>query len=531
MIASSHSPKSLILTARNPPSVVLWAMRALCIIAFCIASYLAWTAFRMGTVAGCTETGIWSCDHVLHSRWAKVFGIPVSLPAAGLYVTLFVCLLFVGGRVPDRIRNLSWCLITVLAISAGSAAIWFTTLQVFVLKHLCMYCLAVHSLGFLACLLVLISRPLPGKVTSGLAGVGVLATGVLMVTQMVTEPPPTHQMEVYDQVAIDETPMEEVLDFSFDDGGFEMELEETRATHFVTPDAATSAAPLVDTDAELDSLTEDHGSLEDYDPLLEPTTPTSIQQPEPAAHEDGWDESKQSAQPLPTLTPQPPVGGPVVPPSTDSRELKGTKTASRTDKVKDRRLVMYPGVRANLNVQQWPILGSPQARHVVIELFDYTCPHCREMNRHIEVARERFGDQLAIVVMPVPLNRECNPTVLNPTSEHVDACEIARLALAVWRVDPDVFPVFHRWLFEADRNRTANESRLHAETLVPRLELQKQLQGPMVGKFINRHVTLYKRAGKGTLPKLLTEKMTIQGKMRTAEELCRTLQSQLGMTP
>ncbi len=57
------------------------------------------------------------------------------------------------------------------------------------------------------------------------------------------------------------------------------------------------------------------------------------------------------------------------------------------------------------------------APYIFVELFDYTCPHCRATQRAIKGAREALKDDLAVIVLPVPLSRQCNDTV---TNEHAD---------------------------------------------------------------------------------------------------------------
>ncbi len=409
-----------------------------------------------------------------------------------------------AARLPQRVRNLAWSFVTILAVAAGVAAVWFISLQALVLKHFCPYCMAAHTVGLIACSIVLITRPLEPRIAATCSGLGVLATSLLVLAQVASVAPPTHSIEVYDQVAGEGAveSADDFVDFDFDVAAGET-VDET-----LSPDAGGL-----------------HPDAEMLDVSDEPTTPTSLEKVIPPAGTDAH------GKPLPTLTPQPPVGGPVTSshPTAAADVAEVEKVASK--EVPAKRLIKYPGVRANLNVDQWPIIGSAAAPHVVVELFDYTCPHCREMNRHLEIAKQQFGDQLAVLVLPVPLSPECNQAVQRHSAEHAEACEIARLAIAVWRVSPQAFPGFHRWLFSENRNRTAVEAHGFANTLVDSGKLDQELRSPLIGKFIDRHVALYRRAGEGTLPKLLCESMTLQGKMRSAEELCNTLQSNLGMVP
>jgi hypothetical protein len=102
------------------------------------------------------------------------------------------------------------------------------------------------------------------------------------------------------------------------------------------------------------------------------------------------------------------------------------------------------------------------------------------------------------------------------------------LALSVWRVDSAAFVGFHDWLCE--QSRTAAEARLEAERRVDPQRLRAQLAGSTIGQFLARHVMIYQKAGKGTLPKVFSEKITVSGRTNSVESLCNTLQANHGLT-
>ena len=56
-----------------------------------------------------------------------------------------------------------------------------------------------------------------------------------------------------------------------------------------------------------------------------------------------------------------------------------------------------------------PLLGDPAARHILVEYFDYTCPSCRDMYGDLVKLKATRGADFAVIVLPVPLNRSCNP--------------------------------------------------------------------------------------------------------------------------
>ena len=67
------------------------------------------------------------------------------------------------------------------------------------------------------------------------------------------------------------------------------------------------------------------------------------------------------------------------------------------------RVVTFQALRQGLRPAHWPILGSPDAQVVLLELFDYTCGSCQEMGQRVASARKRYGNNLAVVILPVSL--------------------------------------------------------------------------------------------------------------------------------
>ena len=196
----------------------------------------------------------------------------------------------------------------------------------------------------------------------------------------------------------------------------------------------------------------------------------------------------------------------------DAKKAPDAKTAA-----KKRRIVTVGGGQISLDIRHWPLLGKPDAKYVFVEMFDYTCPYCRATHQAVKGAIEHFGDDLAIIALPVPLDSACNRTVGYTAAEHAEACEIAKIAVAVWRCSRRQFPPFHSWLFE--QARTAAEARQHAAELVGEKALQEELALPHAGNYIAKHVELYERIGSGSLPKILFPRSTVSGSVESANTL------------
>jgi len=210
---------------------------------------------------------------------------------------------------------------------------------------------------------------------------------------------------------------------------------------------------------------------------------------------------------------------------TDKSESSDTPNEHESPAAPERRLIGVTGNRFRLDIEQWPLLGSPSAKYVFVEMFDYTCPHCRNTNRAVKGAFKHFGDDLAVIALPVPLDRKCNNAATGSGGMHRDSCEISRIAVGVWRIDPVKFHQLHDWIFE--RQRTAAATRRHAETLVGTAALNKELKYPTAGEYISKHVLLYKRVGAGSVPKLMFPNASMVGEVTSTQVLCRRIEREL----
>ncbi len=47
------------------------------------------------------------------------------------------------------------------------------------------------------------------------------------------------------------------------------------------------------------------------------------------------------------------------------------------------REVSFLNGKMRLDMYQEAVIGSPTAKYVVVEIMDYTCPHCRKMHAHL----------------------------------------------------------------------------------------------------------------------------------------------------
>ena len=183
------------------------------------------------------------------------------------------------------------------------------------------------------------------------------------------------------------------------------------------------------------------------------------------------------------------------------------------------------GVRKQLNVKHWPSIGNPEAKYVFVEMFDYTCPHCKNTHKSVEGAFKKYGKDLAVIVLPVPLDNKCNGAVRAANPKHAESCEVSRMAISVWRCKPSSFHQFHDWMFAAPGARTAFEARQFGEQLVGAEKLRAEMAKPYASQYIQSHVSLYMKAGASQVPKLMFPRRTMSGEVPT-QTLVNTIAQQ-----
>jgi protein-disulfide isomerase len=201
------------------------------------------------------------------------------------------------------------------------------------------------------------------------------------------------------------------------------------------------------------------------------------------------------------------------------------------------RRISLIGGKAVVDVRRTPLLGRVDAEIVIVELFDYTCPHCRQMHRYLSEARKRYGGRLAVAVLVTPMDPGCNRYVHEPATEP-GSCDLARLAVVVWQTRPAAFAAFHDWLMESTETRSLEAARARVIEILGGgvLEgaadvLDRALADEAITRQIEADNRIYQLAGAGTIPKLLTDRLMIAGQPSSAAKLFDVLDKQVGLEP
>ena len=111
-----------------------------------------------------------------------------------------------------------------------------------------------------------------------------------------------------------------------------------------------------------------------------------------------------------------------------------------------------------LNPEDFPVIGSPRARHTVVALGDYTCGFCRKLHGQLQQIVSSYPEgELAVIELPV--------------ARDAKAAEIQRLMLSLWKSHPKTKKTLdtriheRRLSIEPDTIRTAAEELVGAEAV------------------------------------------------------------------
>jgi uncharacterized membrane protein len=155
-----------------------------------------------------------------------------------------------------------------------------------------------------------------------------------------------------------------------------------------------------------------------------------------------------------------------------------------------------------------PVVGPETAPITVALLYDYRCSHCRTIHGFLDEAVAHFGGRVAFVLCPTPLSPACNPYIpATGEDRFAGSCDLARLALGLWKADPEAFRTFDAWLFEADgKEGWYPRSPEEAEAKARELSGGVPLDGAWTADYLSRTLELFGRTtseGRSGIPRLV----------------------------
>jgi uncharacterized membrane protein len=512
--ASSNSFGAACEPAFNMP--VRWTLRVLAWTAFGIASYLAWSAMTQSAVAGCTAGSHAGCDLVLSSSWSKWLGIPVAVLGLGCYAALATLSVFLGVRSAEANRWITTVFV-MLAIAAASVSLWLIGVQIFALQTYCQWCLVTDSCGIaLGTIATIFAVRSVYMQQAGASGVGVQPGLMALRTTMPVATSRTAPLAIRNERSSPwllpaiggAIPLIALLI-----GG---QLLFASKTYDLEKVALKDSIQMVGANSDSTSGASSGGKervamrVPSEDENVRPSLPTDPANPNAKSDVAGKDTSDSGSE----------------------------KSASEPAEPTKKRLVKFLGGKLTLDVYQHPVIGSPEAPHIAIEMISYDCPHCRKMYPIMEHALERYGDQVALLIMVQPLDKECNRLVTDEAMSHPGACATAMLAMGIAHVNPGSFASFHDFLMSTKDKPPGMEAALpKAHVLADRDRLRKLTQGDELTKQLEGYVdlfdTLQKRSGRKDfgLPVQILGDEVMNGSVEHEEDVFKAWEANLGVKP
>jgi uncharacterized membrane protein len=192
----------------------------------------------------------------------------------------------------------------------------------------------------------------------------------------------------------------------------------------------------------------------------------------------------------------------------------------------NRRVTVMEG-KISLSVRLWPIMGSPLAKRILIDMMDFTCKHCRKLHAILKERISQNPGEWAALIMPVPMETQCNPTMKTTPKEHIGACEYTQLAMAVFHGKPEAFEEFDRWLCEGETPPGLDAVKARATEILGQESLARAMEDSRQTKRLNEAIAIYDAVGQGQIPKLLLEKQLISGPILNLSQLDQILANEI----
>jgi protein-disulfide isomerase len=364
--------------------------------------------------------------------------------------------------------------VSFLAFCAGLGALWFIGLQLFAIQHVCLYCMLAHGGGLGLAALAWWLKPTNRVIQLRLIAGAVLSLMTLVVLQTIGSTPTGFSVIEHAPPAPDSSQASDSLPLQ--EGGAEMDGGEQQLFEAPVREASEPQASLID--------------------AMWPKQAKQL-------------ESVAVAVFLPLGFFMGQVGETSSPQSVGERENRTVRILGNVQ----------------LDTRSWPLVGSPEADFVLVELFDYTCSHCQQTHAAIQDMRRKYGQRLAVMTLPVPLNSNCNAAVQVTHASHREACELAQLAVGVWLTDSQQFEAFHDYLFATKPSLA--QAKQKASASVDSQRFEEILAGTLAKQYVERTVALFQKAGAGTIPKLLFPTSTVVGAVDSSAALDKILQERL----
>jgi len=122
-------------------NILVWAMMALALVGLTDSAYLTYLSFSPPTSCPVGDFSIFSCDEVIYSKYAYVYGVSVALLGLGWFI--IACGLILIARRDERFMRglVAWSLLGAVGVAG------FVYTEIFLLGSVCLLCTIAHLAG------------------------------------------------------------------------------------------------------------------------------------------------------------------------------------------------------------------------------------------------------------------------------------------------------------------------------------------------------------------------------------------------
>jgi Flp pilus assembly protein TadD len=136
--------------------------------------------------------------------------------------------------------------------------------------------------------------------------------------------------------------------------------------------------------------------------------------------------------------------------------------------------------------------------------------------------------RLGVILLPVPTNPACNPTVKKLFPGRGYACQYARLAIGVWQTRSDQFEAFDRYMFADADTPPLGLAIARAQELTG-MRINPHQPDPEQDRVIQRAIEVYQSAELEQIPSLLFPQAKMSGEVKSLAEFQPILRQQVGL--
>jgi len=170
-----------------------------------------------------------------------------------------------------------------------------------------------------------------------------------------------------------------------------------------------------------------------------------------------------------------------------------------------------------------PIVGLANAPNMTVETIDYTCPRCKRFFESLRRAKHMLGPDYAVTVLTFPLNHRCNRAYAATDARHEAACDLAKIAHAVWVAQPARFEEMHAYLFVEQDGMTVDKARAFAASMIGESALDSALTEVDGRGLIKRDVDMALKMDVRNLPGFFVGDRRFNALPEDADVLARTI--------